>query len=126
MDRLNEDDVEVPSALAGMRRYALDDALLLFDRRTGLTAICDGPETVGLRMRAPQTLPFASVSKLSAWVRASTSAPARAARRASSRSKILRLTIRVSSDGRTVRAPAALQNAKREMRASIHFESRSM
>ncbi len=59
MDRLNEDDVEVPSALAGMRRYALDDALLLFDRRTGLTAICDGPETVGLRMRAPRVVQFA-------------------------------------------------------------------
>lgn len=56
---LSEDDVEVPAALAGMRRYALDDALLLFDRRTGLTAVCDGPETLGLRRRAPRVVQFA-------------------------------------------------------------------
>ncbi len=54
-----EDDVALPAALAGMRRYALDDALLLFDRRTGLTAVCDGPETLGLRMRAPRVVQFA-------------------------------------------------------------------
>jgi MoaA/NifB/PqqE/SkfB family radical SAM enzyme len=42
-----------------MRRFALDDALLLFDRRTGLTAVCDGPETHGLRMRAPRVVQFA-------------------------------------------------------------------
>ncbi|MDO9016409.1 MAG: radical SAM protein [Deltaproteobacteria bacterium] len=51
--------VEVPAALASMRRFALDDALLLFDRRTGLTAVCDGPETVGLRMRVPRVVQFA-------------------------------------------------------------------
>jgi len=54
-----EDGVEVPAAFAAMRRYALDDALLLFDRRTGLTAVCDGPETVGLRMRVPRVVQFA-------------------------------------------------------------------
>ena len=59
MDQRPEDDVEVPPALQAMRRYALDDALLLFDRRTGLTAVCDGPETVGLRMRAPRVVQFA-------------------------------------------------------------------
>ncbi|MDB4930886.1 MAG: Coenzyme synthesis protein [Myxococcaceae bacterium] len=54
-----EDRVEVPAALASMRRYALDDALLLFDRRTGLTAVCDGPETRGLRVRTPRVVQFA-------------------------------------------------------------------
>lgn len=54
-----EDLVEVPAALASMRRYALDGALLLFDRRTGLTAVCDGPETAALRMRAPRVVQFA-------------------------------------------------------------------
>jgi MoaA/NifB/PqqE/SkfB family radical SAM enzyme len=54
-----EDDVAVPPALRPLRRYALDDALLLFDRRTGLTAVCDGPETLGLRMRAPRVVQFA-------------------------------------------------------------------
>lgn len=59
MEPADERSVEVPSALAGMRRYALDDALLLFDRRTGLTAVCDGPETAGLRMRVPRVVQFA-------------------------------------------------------------------
>lgn len=59
MSERAEDDVELPAALSAMRRYALDDALLLFDRRTGLTALCDGPETLGLRMRAPRVVQFA-------------------------------------------------------------------
>jgi MoaA/NifB/PqqE/SkfB family radical SAM enzyme len=54
-----EDEIELPAALGAMRRFALDDALLLFDRRTGLTAVCDGPETLGLRMRAPRVVQFA-------------------------------------------------------------------
>jgi hypothetical protein len=41
-----------------MRRFALDGALLCFDRRTGLTAICEGPETAHLRMRAPRVVQF--------------------------------------------------------------------
>jgi hypothetical protein len=54
-----EDLVGVPSALRGFRRFALDGALLLFDRDTGLTAICDGEETAHLRMRAPRVVQFA-------------------------------------------------------------------
>lgn len=54
-----EDLVEVPSALRGMRRYALDGALLLFDPRTGLTARCDGDETRHLRRRVPRVVQFA-------------------------------------------------------------------
>jgi hypothetical protein len=54
-----EDAIVVPLPLAGLRRFALDGALLLFDRRTGLTAICDGPETAHLRMRAPRVVQFA-------------------------------------------------------------------
>ena len=42
-----------------MRRFPLDGALLLFDRRTGLSAICDGQETAKLRMRAPRVVQFA-------------------------------------------------------------------
>jgi MoaA/NifB/PqqE/SkfB family radical SAM enzyme len=54
-----EDAIAVPSALAHLRRFALDGALWLFDRRTGVTAICDGPETEHLRMRAPRVVQFA-------------------------------------------------------------------
>jgi MoaA/NifB/PqqE/SkfB family radical SAM enzyme len=57
--RAPEDLVAVPSALRGLRRFALDGALLLFDRDTGLTAICDGEETAHLRMRAPRVVQFA-------------------------------------------------------------------
>lgn len=45
---LLEDTVPVPSWLSGMRRFALDGALLLFDRETGLTARCEGRETAAL------------------------------------------------------------------------------
>lgn len=41
-----------------MRRFPLDGALLLFDRSSGLTAICDGEETQHLRMRAPRVVQF--------------------------------------------------------------------
>lgn len=54
-----EDAIAVPAALAGLRRFALDGALLLFDRRTGLSALCDGPETAHLRARAPRVVQFA-------------------------------------------------------------------
>ena len=53
-----EDAIELPRALRGMRRFALDGALFLFDRRTGLAAVCDGPETSHLRMRAPRVVQF--------------------------------------------------------------------
>ena len=46
-----EDEVEVPLPLRRLRRFALDGALLLFDRRTGLTAVCDGPETAQEEIR---------------------------------------------------------------------------
>lgn len=49
----------LPPALRGLRRYALDGALLLFDRDTGLSALCDGPETAHLRRRAPRVVQFA-------------------------------------------------------------------
>ncbi|MCA9678983.1 MAG: radical SAM protein [Kofleriaceae bacterium] len=52
-------DIPVPAALAGLRRVPLDGVLLLFDRRTGLTALCDGPETAHLRQRAPRVVQFA-------------------------------------------------------------------
>ncbi len=54
-----EDDIDVPEPLRRLRRFALDGALLLFDRRTGLTAVCDGEETAHLRMRAPRVVQFA-------------------------------------------------------------------
>jgi MoaA/NifB/PqqE/SkfB family radical SAM enzyme len=56
---LAEDLVAVPPALAGLRRFALDGALLLFDRDSGLTALCDGDETAHLTMRAPRVVQFA-------------------------------------------------------------------
>lgn len=54
-----EDLIPLPAPLAHLRRFPLDGALQLFDRRTGLTAICDGPETAHLRMRAPRVVQFA-------------------------------------------------------------------
>lgn len=42
-----------------MRPYALDGALLLFDRETGWNALIDGPETAHLRRAAPRVLQFA-------------------------------------------------------------------
>jgi MoaA/NifB/PqqE/SkfB family radical SAM enzyme len=50
--------IEVPAALGAMRRYEADGALWLFDRETGLTAVCDGPETAHLRRRAPRVVQF--------------------------------------------------------------------
>lgn len=52
------DDVAVPEGLAGMRRHALDGAMLLFDRETGLNARCEGPETAHLRRAAPRVVQF--------------------------------------------------------------------
>jgi MoaA/NifB/PqqE/SkfB family radical SAM enzyme len=52
-------DVPVPRAFATWRRFAMDDALLLFDRDTGWNALCDGAETVGLRQQAPRVVQFA-------------------------------------------------------------------
>jgi MoaA/NifB/PqqE/SkfB family radical SAM enzyme len=52
------DAVAVPGPLAGMRRFALDGALLLFDRDTGLSVLCDGPETAHLRQAAPRVVQF--------------------------------------------------------------------
>ncbi|MFT5357684.1 MAG: MoaA/NifB/PqqE/SkfB family radical SAM enzyme [Polyangiales bacterium] len=52
------DDIVVPPDLRHMRRFALDGALLLFDRRTGWTALCDGDETSHLRMTAPRVVQF--------------------------------------------------------------------
>ncbi len=54
-----EDLVRVPPELARLRRFALDRALYLFDRETGLSALCDGPEVDHLRMRAPRVVQFA-------------------------------------------------------------------
>jgi MoaA/NifB/PqqE/SkfB family radical SAM enzyme len=52
-------EIAVPDALAGWRRFAMDGALLLFDRDTGWNALCDGPETAGLRQVAPRVVQFA-------------------------------------------------------------------
>ncbi|APR77618.1 Coenzyme PQQ synthesis protein E [Minicystis rosea] len=56
MEPRPEDLVTVPAALARLRRHALDGALLLFDRDTGLSALCDGPEVAHLRRRAPRVV----------------------------------------------------------------------
>jgi MoaA/NifB/PqqE/SkfB family radical SAM enzyme len=56
--RFPEDELDLPRPLMGMRRFALDGALLLFDRRTGLSAVCEGPETAHLEMRAPRVVQF--------------------------------------------------------------------
>ncbi|AKI99073.1 MoaA/NifB/PqqE/SkfB family radical SAM enzyme [Archangium gephyra] len=50
--------VPVPPALARLRRFPMDGGLLLFDRDSGLNALCEGPETAHLRQRAPRALQF--------------------------------------------------------------------
>jgi len=59
MSTFPEELIVVPPAFAGLRRFAEDGALRLFDRRTGMTVICDGEETAHLRMRAPRVVQFA-------------------------------------------------------------------
>ncbi len=53
------EDVPIPKEFRSLRAFPLDDALLLFDRRTGWNAILEGEETLGLRMRAPRSIQFA-------------------------------------------------------------------
>jgi hypothetical protein len=52
------DAVPVPADLARFRRFALDGALLLFDRDSGTNALCEGKETQHLRQRAPRVVQF--------------------------------------------------------------------
>jgi MoaA/NifB/PqqE/SkfB family radical SAM enzyme len=52
------EDIIVPEALRHMRRFPLDGALLLFDRDTGVNALCEGDETAGLRQLAPRMVQF--------------------------------------------------------------------
>lgn len=52
------DGIAVPDGLAGMRRHALDGAMLLFDRDSGLNARCQGAETAHLRRTAPRVVQF--------------------------------------------------------------------
>ncbi len=58
-----ENAVVVPPTFSKFRRYALDGALLLFDRNTGLNALCEGVETLHLRRRAPRVLQFAITNR---------------------------------------------------------------
>lgn len=60
---LLESLVPVPSALAQLRRFPLDGKLLLFDRDTGLNALCEGDETAALRQRAPRVVQFAITNR---------------------------------------------------------------
>ena len=55
--------IPVPEALANLRRFALDGALLLFDRDTGLNAHCEGDETAELRQCAPRMVQFGITNK---------------------------------------------------------------
>lgn len=50
--------IPVPEALAGLRRFSLDGALLLFERDSGLNALCQGPETQHLKQAAPRVVQF--------------------------------------------------------------------
>jgi MoaA/NifB/PqqE/SkfB family radical SAM enzyme len=55
---LPEASIPVPSSLSRLRRFPLDGKLLLFDRNTGLNALCEGEETAALRQRAPRVVQF--------------------------------------------------------------------
>lgn len=50
--------VPVPAPLLRLRRFPLDGKLLLFDRESGLNALCEGEETAALRQRAPRVVQF--------------------------------------------------------------------
>lgn len=50
------ESIAVPAAFARFRRFELDGALLLFNRATGVNALCEGPETEHLRQRAPRVV----------------------------------------------------------------------
>lgn len=51
-------EIAVPNEMAHWRRFALDGALLLFDRDTGFNALCEGEATAHLRQRAPRMVQF--------------------------------------------------------------------
>ncbi|MBX7079997.1 MAG: radical SAM protein [Nannocystaceae bacterium] len=51
--------IAVPAAFAGLRRFALDGALMLFDRESGLCVRCEDASTRALRQCAPQVVQFA-------------------------------------------------------------------
>ncbi|MFA6208107.1 MAG: radical SAM protein [Candidatus Obscuribacterales bacterium] len=53
-----ENSIAVPDALAHLRRFPLDGALLLFDRDSGLNAFCEGSETAHLKQAAPRVVQF--------------------------------------------------------------------
>ena len=55
---MSVDAVCLPEALAWMRRFPMDGALLLFNRESGMNALCDGPETAHLRQNAPRAVQF--------------------------------------------------------------------
>lgn len=50
--------IEVPRPFGSFRRFALDGALLLFDRTTGTNVRCEGNETAGLVQVAPRSIQF--------------------------------------------------------------------
>ncbi len=52
------ESIAVPEALSKLRRFSMDRALLLFDRDSGLNALCEGTETAHLRLMAPRVVQF--------------------------------------------------------------------
>ena len=52
------DCITVPAAFASFRRFPLDGALLLFDRDSGVNALCEGEQTAHLRQVAPRVVQF--------------------------------------------------------------------
>jgi MoaA/NifB/PqqE/SkfB family radical SAM enzyme len=52
------EEVPIPASLVHLRRFPMDGALLLFDRDSGLNALCEGAETAHLRQRAPRAIQF--------------------------------------------------------------------
>jgi MoaA/NifB/PqqE/SkfB family radical SAM enzyme len=50
--------LSLPDSLSRLRQFPLDGALLLFDRDSGLNALCDGVETTHFRQIAPRAVQF--------------------------------------------------------------------
>lgn len=55
---MDSENIEVPEALAHMRRVPWDSSLLLFDRETGWNALIESEATRDLRMLAPRAVQF--------------------------------------------------------------------
>lgn len=58
LEQQSIEEIVVPDVLANFRRFPMNGALLLFDRDSGINALCEGPETAQLVQCAPRMVQF--------------------------------------------------------------------